>query len=157
MQRNFIEIRNSKKSNLGYAALGFTIILVVFIKSFSDKSVDIYSLIIFILFFGSISGYFINKAYDKNPIYIIDDKKVFIRKNNLSFYFKDLSFYRYERLGSRYAKFDCIFFYNSKNSMMFKINVSNTDYSVEEIMKKLNKHLKEKKYTVNMMLKKQKP
>lgn len=140
-----MEIKKSKKSNLTYATLGAFIILLVFIKSDSDQSLNNNLLTIFTLFFGVICGLFIFKAYDKRPLYIIDDKKVFIRKDNLLYEFKDLSFYRCETLGSRYGRFDYIYFYNSDNLIVFKINVSVTDHNVKQIRNKLDKHLKEKK------------
>lgn len=137
-------IRNSKKSNLLYAALGLTVIVIVFLKSYDDFESDnkLLAINIFLgVFFAGVSTYFAFKAYDKRPLYEIDDKRIFIRRNDLTYDFKNLRFFRHERFGTRYGSFDYIYFYNADKDLVFKIRLTGTDQSVERVLNKIKDKL----------------
>ena len=141
-----MKIRNSKALNLFYASLGLFVVLVIVGKSlenFNSENSFLSFYIFFCLFFGAISIFFFKKAFDKRPIYEIDDEKIVISKGNLIYYFKDLRYYKHERLGSRFGSFDYLFFYNSDRKLVFKICISATDHSADRVIKKVNRKLDE--------------
>jgi len=138
-----MEIRKSNKSNFLFAALGILIIVIVFIKNYFDHSIPANLLTAFAIFFGTISTYFLLKSYNQNPIYIINEKGIFIPKHNVTYEFENLAYYRHERIGSRYGHFDYLFFYNFDNTLVFKINVTLTDHSLHQLKNKLKNRLKQ--------------
>ncbi|MFN6091286.1 MAG: hypothetical protein ACK44N_02605, partial [Bacteroidota bacterium] len=77
------------------------IIAIIFIKNYFDNSIPANLLTAFAILFGTISTYFLLKSYSQTPIYIINENGIFIPKHNVTYEFKNIAYYRHERIGSR--------------------------------------------------------
>ncbi len=134
----------SKIYYLLYSALGF-VISIVFIFALWNEIIyrkKGYQIIIFILLvFLSTSIYFYLKSISKKALLIIDDEKISIISKSKKYYFKDLSFYRQEKILVR-SSFEYIHFYDNQKNRVFYFNldeIENKEVLLTLIDKKLIK------------------
>ena len=141
-----MEIRNSKLYFLKFASIG-PIFFIIFLILPNDKRNPgenltlLYSL--FVLFFGSISLFFLYKAYDQKPIIVITKSEIQLRKKSMTYKIEDLAFYRIENIGSRYGRFNFIHFYDQNKVRKLYLAMVGWDKNVEDIKKHLKNKIKE--------------
>ena len=141
-----MEIRNSKLYFLTFASIG-PIFFIMLILSTNDKQNSGESLTLlysfFVLFFGSISLFFLYKAYDQKPIIVITKGEIHLRKKNMTYKIEELAFYRIENIGSRYGRFNFIHFYDQNKGRKFYLAMVGWDKNIEDIKKHLKNKIKE--------------
>lgn len=128
-----IEVRYSKKYFLFFTMLGISTALIISLKLLSEEesALTLYSIVL--VLFGIPIIYCLLKAFDKKPIYTLNNNSIELNRKQKVYNLKDLHYYRYEEIGIKYGTFEYIYFYDAGQNLIFKIGLTGTDCSKNTI------------------------